>query len=391
MKPVQTRIRQFHGLRSGIDKERMTVGDLVSALNVRIDETGRASRRPGHALVNGSARAHSVWTGSVTLAVIGDDICLVNADYSVVPIVLGAGYGPTNYVEVEGRIYWSNGSQTGCIEAGVNRSWGLPVPVPLIGQTAGLLPAGVYQAAATWRRNDGQESGASAAFVLDLPADGGVSLAAPTTDDPTIEACVLYVSPAGSTTLYRAGECAPGGSLVYDGSIGLVTPLLTQFLDRAPPSSCMAHGYGRMWLGVANMVLPSQPFAPELFDLRQDLPFDSNVTMIAPQQQSDGIFVGTETGLVYLEGADPEQMKQTPKNTEAVLRGSLVYVKGALFGSGELSENDIPVWAQGNGIYAGMPDGSVKALTLKRHALNLKGPSAMYFDHSLKQVVLSAH
>lgn len=390
MKPVTTRIREFRGLRSGIDPERMSAGDLVRAINVQIDQTGRLSRRAGHSLANGSARSHSVWSGShMTLAVMGNDLCRINDNYSITVLATAIGYGHVSYAEVDGRVYWSSAAYNGCIDGGVNRSWGLPAPVADIGQTAGLLPAGLYQAATTWRRNDAQEGGSSAAFLFSLPDNGGISLAAPASDDATIEACVLYVSPPGSTTLYRAGECAPGQSLIFAGPHDLSAPLLTQFMDRPPPCSCMAYAYGRMWLGIGDVVLPSEAFSPEMFDMRNDLPMDATVTLIAPQQESDGIFVGTTKGMMYLEGADPAAMKLVPKDTSPVLRGSLVYIDANQLGDGE-SEGQIPVWAAENGIYAGMPDGSIKSLTLKRHRLDIKGPAAMYFDHSLKQIVLSA-
>jgi hypothetical protein len=369
----------------------MTVGDLISAVNVRIDETGQASRRRGFSTVI-ATHSHSLWSqGPMTLGVVGGNLVRINPGYSTTVLASGLrGYAV--YETVEDRVYWSCANACGIVEGGANRSWGLEVPAPIIGQSAGRLPAGVYQAVATFRRGDRQESGASAAFVLSVPADGGVSIAAPMTADPGVEACVLYISTPGGSTLYRAGECAPGDSFIYSGdSTDLTIPLQTQFLDRAVPCGAMAFYAGRMWLAVGSALYPSEPFSLELFDYRKDVPFPATVRMIAPQRgDAAGMFVGTDAGVVYLQGADPDTLQVSDRSADPVLAGSLVYVPGELMGDGELSGQQIPVWATSKSFCAGMPDGSMRSLTINRHPLSLKGPAAMYFDADLKQLVLSA-
>jgi hypothetical protein len=391
MKPETIQIKKFAGLRSQINKERMSVGDLVAAINVRIDETGQASRRRGFSTVI-ATHSHSLWSqGPMTLGVVGGNLVRINPGYSTTVLASGL-QGHAVYETVEDRVYWSSANACGVIDGGVNRSWGLEVPVPIIGQSAGRLPAGLYQAVATFRRKDKQESGASATFTLSVPADGGISIAAPTTTDPDIEACELYISTPGGATLYRAGECAPGDSFIYTGdSTDLVIPLQTQFMDRAVPCGAMAYYSGRMWIAVGAAIYPSEAFAPELFDYRNDVPFAGTVRMIAPQRgDGSGMFIGTDAGVVYAQGADPDTLQVSDRMSDPVLAGSLVYVPGELMGDGELAGQQIPVWATTKSFCAGMPDGAVRTLTINRHPLSLRGPAAMYFDADLKQLVLSS-
>ena len=392
MKPQTTRVNQFHGLRKDVDPERMTVGDLVEALNVRLDASGHVSRRGGRTPVLANA-THSLWgDGEWAFGVIGGVLTRIHPDFTVSHLVGGLGAGRVHYVRLDDRLYWSNGVQTGVVDNGQNRGWGLPVPAMVQASVgSGHLPAGRYQYTLVFKRADGQESGAGVANVIDLPADSGLVVVAPAAPTDDVSHTVLYLSKPGGEPLYRALEIANGTTGHYAGPGGeLVHPLFTQFLSPPPPADALTWFAGRIWLGLGPLVLPSSPFSPELFDLRADLPVPGNVTMLAPLANQAGLFVGTSSHTLFLAGADPDTMTLVPKQTDGVLPGALVYVPGRFFGKDGAGEHDVPVWATRKGLCAGLGDGSVLALTEGRYPLDLADQAASYFDTDLHQVVFSA-
>jgi hypothetical protein len=392
MEPKTTRIAALLGLRSDVDPERMTPGDMTTALNVRLDASGRASRRDGRTLVS-AGNTHSLFSdGVTTLCVRAGYLQRVNADNSLTALTPTSGVALA-YCAVNGTIYWSDGLTSGIVEAGQNRSWGLPVPQILgAGSTSdGNLLPGTYQLALTFVRADGQESGAGVAHQLELPSGGAINVTTPTSDNPDVVAVSLYLTTANGKTLYKAVTVAPGDVARYSGNGNdLFTPLLTQFMQGAMPGEVLAWMAGRVWVATGSVLFPSGAYAHELFDLREYLPVPGNVTVLAPQMGSDGLFVGTDKGMFYLAGADPSDMKLVPKTTNPVLRNTLTYVPGNLFGDGQFAGIDIPVWACKTGIQAGYPDGSVASLTENRYPLDLTGAGASFFDSAQRAFVLSA-
>jgi hypothetical protein len=395
MKQSTVRIEKFFGLRSDVAPERMSVGDLIEALNVRLDESGRPVRRGGRSAPVLSNATHSLWgDGEVAFGVIGGVLSRIHPDYTTTPLVSGIASVRTNYLRLNERVYWSNGLQSGVIEHDANRSWGLEVPAMIQARpSSGQLPAGRYQYTLVYMRADGQESGAGPSNVIELPADSGLAIVAPAVPSGVIDVthAVLYLSKAGGETLYRALEIAVGTAGEYrgDGS-DLVHPLQTQFLSPPVPADALAWFAGRIWLGVGDMVLPSAAFSPELFDLRAYLPVRGNVTMLAPLANHAGMFVGTDTHTFFLSGADPEAMTLLEKQADGGIAGALVYVPGKFFGKEGSADHDIPVWASPKGLYAGLADGTVVSLTQDRYPLQLASRGAGYFDTDLSQVVFSA-
>lgn len=395
MKPNTTRIERFMGLRSDVAPERMTVGDLIEALNVRLDESGRPARRGGRSTPVLANTSHSLWgDGEMAFGVVGSVLVRIHPDYTTTPLASDMAPASVQYVRLNERVYWSNGLQSGVIEHDENRSWGLDVPAMIqASPIGGQLPAGRYQYTLVFMRADGQESGAGVSNVIELPADSGLAIVAPGVPAGVIDVthAVLYLSKPGGETLYRALEIAVGTTGQYSGDgAELVHPLQTQFLSPPVPADALAWFAGRMWLGVGNSVLPSAPFSPELFDLRAEIPVQGNVTMLAPLANHAGMFVGTDTHTFFLSGADPESMTLVEKQAGGGIAGALVYVPGRFFGKEGTGDHDIPVWATSIGMYAGLADGTVASLTQDRYPLTLAARGAGYFDADLKQVVFSA-
>lgn len=387
MKPDRSRIEKFLGIRSDVNPERMSPGDLLEAINVRFDKTGQMFRRDGsERQVIGTA--HSAWgDGDVALVVFNNILSRINADLTLTSIKTGMRPAQVvNYERVNGLIYWTNGVQHGVIDPGnnTNRTWGLSAPTVFdYAVVSGSMPEGVYQFAITFMRSDGQESGASPTMVAVVPAGGGLYITAPTTDDPDVIRVVFYLSTPGGQTLYRAADLAPGQVGGYRGdTLDLNAPCLTQFMTPPPPAQTLGWFNGRLWLGLDEAVFPSAPFSLELFNLMEYLPFDGVVTLIAPQREGWGMWVGTSKGLYYLSGKDPKDMEIKKHSESPVIAGTLVYVPGDKFGDGQFQGMDVPVWATQLGLCAGLPtpEGKVLMLTEGRNPWRLSGIGSAYFD-----------
>lgn len=395
MKPDRTRIEKFLGVRSDVNPERMSPGDLLEAINVRFDKTGQMFRRDGsERQVIGTA--HSAWgDGDVALVVFGSVLSRINPDMTLTTIQAGMRPGRVvNYERVNGLIYWTNGVQSGVIDPGnnTNRSWGMAVPtIPDYSVVSGNMPEGTYQFALSFLRSDGQESGASPTMVVQIPEGGGLYVTAPTSTDADVIRAVLFLSTPGGQTLYRAAEIAPGQVGGYRGTtLDLTAPMLTKFMTPPPPAQALGWFAGRLWLGIEDAVFPSAPFSLELFNLMEYLPFDGAVTLIAPQREGWGMWVGTSKGLYYLSGKDPKDMEIKKHSDTPVIAGTLVYVPGDKFGDGQFQGMDVPVWASQLGLCAGLPtpEGKVLMLTEGRNPFELAGQGSAYFDG--ETVVVSA-
>ena len=358
--------KEFAGLNSG-NPERLTPADLVEALNVDVDDTGQISRRTGFASVRAGA-AHSLWSGgSVALFVSGSTLYRLNADYSSLALCAVTPDLPVSYAEVAGRIYWSNGVETGVYDGGP-RTWGLMVPaLPDVAVIGGSLPAGTYLYSMTYRRGDGQESGAPVAGSIDLTEAGGLRFTLVASADPSVVGATIYLSQQNGDVLYRAVDTL-GTSVDYTGDlVRLVTPLDTLLLGPAPAGQIVAQYNGRVYVASGSALYASEPFGYELFDLRQYTIIDaSEITIVAPV--TDGIFVGTRERVVFLAGQGPESFVMQPKSDCGAIPGTLAYVDqdAAKF---EIAGKRVALFATARGLLAVADGGTSFDLTQSKFVM----------------------
>ena len=139
-------LRAFTGLRNDRPVERFEDGDLSVAQNIDIDNSGAVSRRDGYTLRSAGAK-HSLWSSddeTLALYVSGTSLVRLNADMSGTVLMTGLTAGlPMAYWKTLDRVYFTNGQQSGVLDNGAVRSWGLAVPsAPAVSVTVGAMPAG---------------------------------------------------------------------------------------------------------------------------------------------------------------------------------------------------------------------------------------------------------
>ena len=132
-----------------------------------------------------------------------------------------------------------------------------------------------------------------------------------------------------------------------------------------PGSSSYPHG--RVLVAVGNVLYASLHAEWELFDLQRDFKqFGAAITLIQPVD--DGVYVGTEQGLVFLAGTEFDSLQYVPLLPEPVVLGSGVAVRGDLVALGEGRGNGAAMLCiVGGCVLAGFNSGSVNRLTHQRY------------------------
>lgn len=397
---------QFDGLRNDVDPERFDLGDMVMATNVDIDQTGRISRRGGYTQRAASVNTHSLWSppqGDICLFVSGGQLKQLQPDMSAT--VLGAlldGSSPVSYERVDDRVYFANGTDTGIVENGTIRTWGLPqAPLPGAVPTIGTMPAGTYQFNMIWLRADGQGSGCGQNGVLELPEGSGIDFMIPAAPSAEIVGAVVYLSPANSDVLLEAGVAGPSQVFMWRADpSALSVPLVSQFRGPPPAGHMVAYYRGHMFVAVGDTIYVSAPYAYEQFDRRRYIQLDSRITLMASISDLDrteagrtsGFFIATERSTGVLSGNNPDEFQYIQKADYGAVAGTMQMIEGTRFKDGANGTRLMPMWLSQKGVCIGLPELAVLNLTRGRYnfvaggrgaALFLPDPARFIATHSL--------
>lgn len=383
----------FNGLRNDVTPERYGSGDLFIASNCDLDKSGRLSRRAGFTKQLAGA-VHSIWADdeqTICMFASGNQLNRMATDYSSAPLRTLAGVGARiSYSKVNDEVFFSNGVDTGVIQNGTARTWGIAVPpLPSPSVTVGYMPAGDYQFTMTYMRAEGQESGAPLAGVIAVPDGAGVKFALPVSADPGVASKILYLTTANSEELFMAIVVANAStSTTYIGdTTELSTPLKTQFLQPAPAGQLVAYYRGRMFVAVGDTLYPSEPYAYEWFDYRNYIQLSGKITLLATMEdkersgdaQHSGFFVGTDRSCGIIVGTAPSDFQYVPKTNYGAIMGALDYVDGSVFGDNSLGARSLPMWLTTQGLCVGKPDMEIQNLTRTKYGFTAAGQGAALF------------
>lgn len=196
---------------------------------------------------------------------------------------------------------------------------------------------------------------------------------------------VAYV--AVGTTIYFSSSTA-SGKVVGDtiepwgtlsGAGTWVSPVMRptdtfgavsgQLLGNVPTATELEYYKGRIYLGHEKVLWTTELYLYDLVDrVRGFMHFEHNITMI--EAVDDGLYVGTEAQLLFLQGTHAEGLKMTVILEEPVVRGSAVDVPVAeahpQAKNGPVPEGVAPMFLTGAGICLGLENGQVHNLTRGR-------------------------
>src|SRR5688572_967841 len=322
-----TEYAQFKGLSNTVAPEYLAADDLTLARNVDVNDVGHILRRRGHSAPVSEDSFSSLYSDGTTCIAVRDGTALVRIlpDLSIQTLRTDLTAGLlVSSTTIGARVYYSNGAETGCVENGQNRSWGLEPPPaqPAAEAVSGTLRAGRYQYAVTYLRADGQESGSQRAQTFELAADGGIRLS----DLPSLvsgaELYGIYFSKWNGEVLYRAAVLPVGATSFtlsdeFDGAV----MLRTQHLRPAPAGHIVEAFGGWALVASGDTLYPSEPHSPELFDLRRGIRMAAPITFVAPLDS--GVYVGTDTQVVWLAGDSPAKWQYNPRLSYGAVRGAV--------------------------------------------------------------------
>lgn len=387
----------FTGVRNDVSPERFALTDLVAGRNIDIDESGRASRRTGRTLKH-AGLVHSLWAkDALCLFAEGDALKRLNADYT--SAVLRSGLtplAPLSYQAVNDQVYYANGVESGVVERGVSRSWGIPVPpLPSVAVTVGAMPAGDYQFAVTYLRADGQESGAGLAGRIYVPDGSGLNFILPVPVDQGIVSKNIYLSTTNGEELYHTmlvGASVLTATYQNDTS-ELALPLMTQFMGPPPAGNLLGYYHGRMYVAVGDILYYSEPYAYELFDLRRYIALDGRVTMFAPIEDRDnpGVLVGTDKSIGWMPGTNPDEFQYVPRADYGVIYGTMAYIDGAMYEDHRFGARQLPMFLTTAGLCIGLPGGEMQNITRSKYIFPAQGSGCALFKPDTTQFVAVAN
>jgi hypothetical protein len=367
------RYAQFDGLRNDVAPDEFNRTDLVEALNVDIDNAKRIARRSGFGAPIVGGACHSVWADT--------DFCLVVSSTSLLRIfpdlssrVVRTGLtdgARVSYSRIKDRVYWSNGHETGVIEAArsSSRSWGLAVPVlPTATASFGSLAPGRYLFSTVYLRSDGQESGAPTPSFIDLPIGGGIVFSLfPASADSDIVGTILFVSKANGEELYYVGTIFNGiTSFQYSAQGPATQRLNTLYLQPAPAGQIIFTFRGRAYVAVDNFLFYSTAHGYELFDLEDYIQFEDRITIGAPM--TDGVFIGTTSEHIFLGGLGPDDFQFRSIASYGAIPGTLAYGTADDLDP-KSGLNNVAFWTSERGLCSGQDGGVMTNLTIERYAI----------------------
>jgi len=365
---------------------------LSEAENIDITDEFHVRRRQG-ATKQVTGNIHSLWSdGEICLYRQGTNLKRLFPDYSndTLRSNLTSLRARMEYLSLLGKVYYSDGIDTGIIENRQARSWGLNIPpAPEFETISGFMKAGDYQFAIAYVRSDGQVSG-STKNTITLTANSGIRIKnIIQSNDPTVQYIDVYLSTPNGYVLYFYDKVASDTSTIdiISNRLRSQLPFIGTELDKIPAGDIIEHYNARIYIAKNNVIWYSEPFAYELYKPRLNYSmFDENVQLIAVVD--DGLFVATDNETIFLKGDNPPFKKTTVAGYGA-LKGTKQYVSGELIGKG-LPEQ-VALWVSPEGICMGTDGGKFENLTDKHFSFpeTKTGTSLFRQSRGINQFIVS--
>lgn len=391
MKTIE--LRALHGVRNDLSLESFASTDLAVGDNIDIDEAGKTYRRLGTTRIS-SGVMHSLRSFENTALVVKNGtLGAVDTAGIFSPMKTGIT-ARVAYTEIANEIYWSDGhNNSGVVGAGTNRNWGVVPPVlPAVSSGTGDLRGGNYIYTATFVRASGLESGAPTCGTVSLGDHGSLVFSAiQVSSDDQVALVRIYLSTVNGELPYLAAEIPNGQTSVNITTAPLpVLPVRTLNMGPPPVGQLLGFYNGRAYVGSGRFLWYSQPYEYELFDWTSGfLAFPTVLKTFAPV--STGIYLGTETETMYLDGADPQEFIRRQVAPYGTVLGTETYVRNDLLLEGN-QPGSTPVWMSNTGLCLGMEGGVMKNLTSDRYSLSAplaEGASILKIRSGTPQLITS--
>ena len=337
------------------------VGDyLRDAINVDVTDSGHLVRRKALSLVQALTGAHSLF---------GEYLVIDSAIYRITLPTYSQTLVKTltsnermAWHELNGDLYYSNGTDTGRIDAAGNWTpWGLPLPSePIVSTLPGGLPAGYYQVAVSYARYSGgtavanllEEGGVSPSNNYELTSDGALRVTLPAATVGATHINVYVSTQNGSIPMLQA-VVAVGTATVDVTALSMGRDAVQRFEEPLPAGHRVFSFNGRLCCLSGNTLYYGLPYKPGYYDsVAGRVPFPETVSVAIGNQS--GIYLAADK-TYFIAGADLDG--------EVVLRDVLPY--GAVPGTEFVvpnKENMVVGWFGAKGVVVADFQGQVSPL-----------------------------
>ena len=355
---------------------RQLQGDFFrDAVNVDIDNAGRLLRRRDVALVQAMTGAHSIYMASATAGYLVRDSVLYSITlptYAETLLKVLTIDNTMSYVEYNGDLYYSNGTDSGRITAGVVYPLGLPTPnAPTLSTIGGGLSAGNYQVAVGYVNSvTGEEGGVSRSAQSELVIDGGIRVTLPAATAGATHINV-YLTATNGTVSQLALTVATGETFV-DLIVPATGKEAPERYEQPLPAGRLLLSSGRLCSVVGNTLYLGTPYRPGYYDpINYGVPFPADISIAVDAQA--GIYVAAD--------------KTYWLPNEGVIADVLPYgaVPGTEF---SLPDKSVVGWFGTKGFVLASPSGEVQAVMTESVELTppTSGASLMLTDEYYRVV-----
>ncbi len=299
------------------------VGDyLRDAINVNVTDSGHLVRRKALSLVQALTGAHSLFGEYLVIDSAIYRITLPTYSQTLVKTL--TSNSRMAWHELNGDLYYSNGIDTGRIDAAGNWTpWGLPLPAePTVTKLPGGLPAGYYQVAVSYARYAGgtavvnllEEGGVSPSNNCELTSDGALRVTLPAATVGATHINVYVSTQNGSIPMLQA--VVPVGTATVDvTAMNMGRDAVQRFEEPLPAGHRVFSFNGRLCCLAGDTLYYGLPYKPGYYDsVAGRIQFTVPVSVAIGNQS--GIYVAADK-TYFIAGADLDG--------EVVLRDALPY------------------------------------------------------------------
>ena len=347
----------FFGINNRVPSHRLPVGAMADAINIDILDDGTFETRPGKRVISVVSDGHSLYSvaGRMLLAV-EDTLREVEQVEPFTTRLLASGLsgGRVSYVDVNGEAWWSNGTQSGRIQAdGNNRPWCIPKPAaPTLQAVSGTLPAGKYQVAIAHMSATLEESAPSLISTIELATAGGVQAILPSAPAGVASTKVFITACNGSALFRHSVVASSTASVSITTAPNAGEAVGDRFLlEATPPGQLLSIFNGCLLSAQGGVLYISEPYRFGYHNpIKGRIPFPEPITVIAPVDT--GIFVVADK-TYWISGRDLSQAEALPKSGLRAVFGSALTI----------AEGRTVAWFSEKGVVVGEQDGSVRLLT----------------------------
>lgn len=340
------RLERFTGLKTADSPIDVGLGGLVRARNLDATRNGLMKTRMGRERVFDGA-VDAAWSDDRHFLFLsgGDLYRMLGQNYEL----LGAMAGSTlTAAYVAGRLFVHSDREQKVIEGSQLRDMGLSVPsVPSVSVGSGGLKAGLYRVAVA-NVDQGRESALSPSAIVEVLDNSSISVAGDR----------IYASHRNGEELYFFAD----GAVTLDVDAHLIDPASRQNLQPFPSAQILAAWQGRLLAAVGNFLMWSAPFDYEITDPFDSIPFESEITAVAPTMT--GVFVSDQYQTHFLSGTSPDDWVRRTVYDRPIKPNTAKPVPLNRVGEGSAGEGILFVSTAG--VCLGTPDGFVTNLSERR-------------------------